>query len=273
MQVIKYKWENWEPFLSCRDDNNVFSKIRLMQSELCLRIGEKRCIGFFSEGKYRKCPNNTRTEYSWHCNSCRLEDDFFTCIQCDGSNCINDSRRSECAKERYYIYLAAFDSVLKVGVSQGYRLLERLVEQGADFGARIAEVTDGKNVRVMEQEIKNYLGITDRMKGSEKQKMIFCNPNKAAVNILNATKKLSRNGFSLGRIEIYDLRKYYNLQNVIAGPQKSDIKDGTKLSGRVVAAKGNILILRKGYDFFSANAHDLIGRDIYIDNHKGPITE
>ncbi len=262
MQVIKYRWENWEPTLICSNGSG-FSRIKLMNSEINLRVGEKRCIGFFKEGMHRACPNNARLAYGWHCNSCRLEDDFFTCIQCDGSSCINEDRRSECMKESYYIYLAAFDSVLKVGVSQSHRIIERLVEQGADFGAKVAEVTDGKAVRVMEQKIKNYLGITDRLKGSEKQKMIFCNPDTAALNMQKAIKKLVANG-DAGRVEIYDLRKHYNLQNVILNPRKADITDGMEISGKVVAAKGNVLIFSHGYSFFSVNAHDMIGRELCI---------
>lgn len=260
MQAIKYTWKNWEPFLVCKN-NDDFSRIKLVGSDLHMKIGEKRCIGFFREGVHIRCPNSTQIAYGWNCNACRMEDDFFACIQCDGSGCMNEDRRNECTKERYFVYLAAFDSVLKVGISQGHRFLERLVEQGADFGAKIYEVTDGKNVRIIEQKIKNYLGITDRMRGAEKQKLIFCNPNTAAINILKAIKRL-KNDFGINDVEIYDLRKYYNLQNVIMNPQKIDIGDGMEISGRVVAAKGNILIFSHGYNFFSVNAHDMIGREI-----------
>lgn len=262
MQVIKYKWENWKPVLVCKD-NGGFSRISLMGSDISLELGKKKCIGFFKEGTHFDCPNMTEISYGWHCNSCRIEDSFFTCIQCDGSSCLNEDRRNECMKEKYYVYLVAFGTMLKVGVSHERRLLERWVEQGADFGARVVEVTDGKSVRVMEQKIKNHLGITDRLSGKEKQKMIFCDPNVAASNILGAIKKL-KGSFSISRLEIYDMRKHYNLQNVITSPQKVDLSEGMKISGKVVAAKGNILILSSDYDFFSINAHDMIGREISI---------
>jgi len=236
-------------------------KMRLLFQDISLRFGEKRCIGFFKNGKHTPCPNNRKTKYENVCEDCQKEDDFFSCIKCNGSACINLKRREECKENNYYIYLAAFDSLLKVGISYEHRLLERLVEQGADFGAKIALVRDGKNARILEQKMKLFLNAKDRIRGREKHATLFGNPNNAVKKIYEAIDKL-KNNFNLLEPEIYDLRRYYKLQNVLMNPSILEIKDNLEVIGRIVAAKGNIMIFKNQNEFFSLDANSLIGRNI-----------
>ncbi|MBI2075765.1 MAG: DUF2797 domain-containing protein [Candidatus Aenigmarchaeota archaeon] len=261
MQITKYKWDNWEPHLVLKSGNET-RKIRLFGNHSFV-LGQKTCTGFFSGGKSYECPGKRKLDYGQQCNECKIRDLFALCMQCTGEKCINEKRRAECEKENYFIYLAAFDSLLKVGISYEYRFLERLVEQGADFGAKIGRVKDGLAVRDIEQKIMQNLDIVDRVRGAEKHKMLFCNPNTAAANISRAIAAL-RKDFSqyLIRPEIYDMRSYYRLHNVFLNPSAMAIKDNTELSGEIVAAKGNIFVLRKGGEFFSINAHEIIGREI-----------
>jgi len=95
-----------------------------------------------------------------------------------------------------------------VGISYERRILERLVEQGADMGAKIGIVQDGKLARIVEQKIRTELNICDRVTGNEKHNMLFGNPNTAAINIFNAYTKLRSNGLSdyLITPEIYNLQ-------------------------------------------------------------------
>ena len=259
MQILRYRWENFEPFFILGNGKNR-GRMRLLFQDISLRFGEKWCIGFFKNGKYNTCPNNRKTGYENMCEDCQKEDDFFPCIKCSGSACINLKRREECKENNYYIYLAAFDSLLKVGVSYEHRLLERLVEQGADFGAKIALVRDGKNARLLEQQMKLFLGARDRIRGKEKHATLFGNPNMAVATIYKAINKL-KNNFNLLEPEIYDLRRHYKLQNVSADPNLLEIKDNLEIIGRMVAAKGNILIFKNQNGFFSLDANYLIGRD------------
>ncbi len=261
MQIIKYKWENWRPHFILRDED-ALEKLALLGSDVSFHIGKKLCTGFVRDGKHSPCKNRRETEDM--CNECKLEDEYFFCIRCDGSECINRKKRDECKKNYYYIYLAAFGPLLKVGVSHEFRLLERLVEQGADFGAKIARVQDGKLVRAMEQEIKKEIKIADRITGEQKFSTLFGNPNVAVANIYRAISLLKTNGFAkhLSGPEVYDLREYYNLQNVMSQPQEMAVQEGLDIAGRVVSAKGNLIILQKEKMFFSVNAHRLVGREI-----------
>jgi len=261
VQIIKYRWENFQPVLIV--NNGRIGKIRLFDTDVRFSVGKKHCIGSFVKGKHQECPNSAEISYGNYCDECRLRDDFFLCVQCDGSECINKKRRSDCEEERYFIYLAAFDSLLKVGISLDRRIMLRLVEQGADFGAKVAAVKDGKAVRLVEQKIKKDLGIADRILGEEKYKRLFCDPNKAATELYKAIVKLRRS-FTQHLIypEIFDMRKYYKLQHVVMQPRSISIGDGTKINGKVVAAKGNIIILQDDTGFSAINAHRLIGREV-----------
>lgn len=260
MQILRYRWENFEPFFVLRDGENR-GRMRLLLQDISLRLGEKRCIGFFKKGKHNPCPNNSRTVYENVCEECQKEDDFFPCIKCSGSTCSNLKRRDGCKENNYFIYLAAFDSLLKIGISYEHRLLERLVEQGADFGAKIALVRDGKNARILEQRMKLFLNTKDRISGKEKHATLLGNPNNAVAKIYEAIDKL-KNNFALLEPEIYDLRRYYKLQNILADPNILKINDNLEIIGRMVAAKGNILIFKNHTGFFSIDANSLIGRSI-----------
>jgi hypothetical protein len=260
LQILRYRWENFEPFFILKDGENK-GKMKLLGQDISLRFGEKRCIGFFRNGGHNPCPNNIKTGYENICDGCQREDDFFPCIKCNGSTCMNSKRREECKKNNYYIYLAAFDSLLKVGISYEHRLIERLVEQGADFGAKIAFATDGKNARLLEQQMKMFLNAKDRICGKEKHATLFGNPNNAVSKIYEALDKL-KNNFNLIEPEIYDLRRHYKLQNILADPNILWIKDNLEITGKTVAAKGNILIIENHTGFFSIDANSLIGRNV-----------
>jgi len=265
MQIIKYSWHKLEPKLHLKGEETI--KISLFGRDINMKFMDKKCIGFF-DGKHNPCPDRKILEYGYNCSDCKKNDLFFRCMQCTGEECINEKRRDKCKEEEYYVYLAVFDSLIKVGISLDRRLLERLVEQGADFGAKILHVKDGKEVRLVERNIMNTLNITDRVRGNEKAERIFCNPNNAMKNlyrnIVNLKKILSE---QMKNVEIFDLRTHYKLTNVTLEPDNIRIKTGLELQGTVVAAKGNIVIIKQDDRFISFNAHEMIGREIVMNGN------
>lgn len=271
MQLVKYSWIGWEPFLLARQGDAVF-RLKLFQQDFSVTLGEKHCIGFLRDGRHAPCPENRKLDYGSNCSSCKLEDDFFMCMPCTGETCINAKRRDACREENYFIYLAAFDSVLKVGISFENRLQIRLVEQGADMAARIGYVRDGKDARSVEQWLMHHLKITDRMKGTDKHALLFGNPNNAAPRMLAALKALRKQAFDwlLEKPEIYDLRQYYRLERVLHQPSYLPLEDGKSIEGQVVAAKGNLIIFRTGQGFVAVNAHDMIGRKMAFTSGVSP---
>ena len=165
MQIVGYRWnsggvrnifhDSWEPQLIARN-NGGMERFSVLDRDVSIKLGERYCIGHFSDGRHVDCPKHEKITSGWHCDFCRRADDFFTCVQCSGE-CINDKQRKACRENTFFIYLAVFDSMLKVGISQEHRLYERLIEQGADFAAKIAYIKDGMVVRKIEQELKKSL--------------------------------------------------------------------------------------------------------------------
>ena len=262
MQIMKFKWDCalGEPFLFANDSGKI-SKIKLFDEHLSMKVGKKHCIGYYKNGRHVACLNSRVVDYERVCRECALNDDFFMCMKCTGEECINEPQRPSCIENGYFIYLAAFNSMLKVGMSYQFRIMERLIEQGADMGAKIAFVRDGKLARQVEQKISKELNIIDRVSGIDKQKMLFGNPNVASVNIFNAFAKLKTNGFANYLIspEIYNLQDTYRLSRVTQMPSPIDMKEGAEVRGEVIAAKGNIIIIRNESGLFSVNASKLLG--------------
>ncbi len=255
-QIVKYRWENWEPAFFLSDG----SKMPLFGQRLSMTVGEKKCIGYVKNGKRFKCPHENKTVYENVCDGCKKMDDYYFCMCCSGE-CLNPRKRGQCLKGRYVVYMAAFDSLLKIGISVEHRLMERLVEQGADFGTNLMTITDGKAVRKIEQKIRSSLEITDRICGKTKSSVIFGDPN-SSVHALNEKIKLLKVSFPDIDSEIFDLRKFYRLENVTETPVFIE-PPGNSFEGEVVAAKGNIIIINNG-SWQMANAHRFIGRDVTI---------
>ena len=261
MQILSYRWEKFKPFLKLKE-GNFEKKIELIGNDIYFQVEEKLCTGYTKNGKHFQCDKVVSNE--WKCNSCMMNDYFFMCIKCDGKDCKNEKRRDKCKKEDYFIYLSAFDSFLKIGISQGYRLIQRLVEQGADFGAKVAKVTDGKTVRKLEQEIGEKLSITDRVRGIVKQDKFFGNPNVSVKIIFDSISKLKNSEYSkyMTPVEVFDLRNYYNMDNVRTRPEIMRIENGSIIEGTVMAAKGNIIAIENKSGIFSINMHEMVGRKV-----------
>lgn len=264
MQMLKFNWYGGKPGFAFLEGGRI-QRMNTLGEKMNFMIGEKRCIGYFRSGKHVKCKEKREIDQGRHCNRCSLEDDFFLCMRCTGEQCINEKQRDSCKENKYFIYLAAFDSTIKVGISHNSRLMNRLIEQGADFGAKVAIVQDGKTVREIEQKMMKEAGVVDRMRGEQKHKNLFCDPNNAVAGIIKTIGVLRSNGFASHLIqpEIYDLREFYGLQHVHSQPEFMQIKTGMQLLGKVVAAKGNLLILQNG-GYKSLNAHHLIGRELNV---------
>jgi hypothetical protein len=248
MQVLKFSWDDKEPFFITDGQ-----PIQLFENEIHLKIGGKKCIGYRKNGNRVVCDNPT-DKYNWQCDECKNKDQYFNCVRCDGE-CINPPQRVACMRNNYSLYLAGFGSLLKVGISVGFRLEQRLMEQGADFGVKVLDVRDGKEVRKLEKRVSNILGVSDRLTGEQKAEQLLGDPNLCMKNINEALKKLNENGI-VSEPEIIDMRRFYRLENV-TNPEFLEIKQGMVLKGRCVSAKGNLLVLDGDK---VVNAHRMIGR-------------
>ncbi len=252
MQVIRFNWNrNWKPELLLSNQK----KMPLL-GPAKIYLGKKYCTGYY-DTEHHPCPEHVQLTSGRQCASCMEKDIFSNCLGCDGSECTNSQYREKCKNRDYVVYLAAFGDLLKVGISVKYRFKKRFVEQGADFAARIAEVKDGKKARVMEKDISEYLGITDRVWGRQKAELLLSDPNHSVEALRNAYQKLESE-FPLTPMKLYDLRSFYDLR-LKEKPMWLKIASGTRLKGDIVGAKGGLLFL-KGQSLRVLNAHRMIGR-------------
>jgi hypothetical protein len=259
MIISNFRWKNWEPQLIFRE-NEEEKHMPIMNQDLNLKIGGKFCIGYSKSGKYRHCPDSNEIDSGRQCSICKSLDENLPCVQCMGL-CTNMKQRKRCMSDSYSIYLASFGSLIKVGITQEFRLKQRLVEQGADFGAKITTLQDGRMIRVYEQRIKRYLGITDRVLGTQKHSHLFSDPKECIKGINGSIKKLNLSPLKeiMRDPEIFDMRSYYNLIDV--KPSFETVEKGLEINGRVICVKGNMIVIENG-SHKCIDGHALIGREI-----------
>ncbi len=247
--------------------NDKEHEIDLFSEPIDIEIGKLCCIGFRKNGKLFPCVNKNEIPSGWQCPDCIKKDDYAHCIRCDGSTCFNPEQRPGCMKNDYYIYLAAFGDLLKVGLSFKFRSLQRFVEQGADFAARIAHLKDGRVARKLEQHIAKTLNTIDRVKGTQKFDQLFKDPCESMKNITNAIDMLKENNINyLIEPEIEDLRAFYRLENIKHHPEHMEISSGVRMKGQVIACKGNLIFLENEKGTFAINSHRLVGRMVKVNN-------
>lgn len=285
-QIAGFKWKkldgDWQPLLLLANgqDGDGLARLGLWNGGINIKLGRKICAGYFSGGRHFKCPEAVEVGLASTCSACRQRDDWFGCIQCSGelskqtdifgesksvpSICKNPKQRDGCAKNRYWLYLAAFDRQLKVGVSHERRFFERLIEQGADFGCRLGIVQDGWHARALEQKVARHLELPDKIDGATKQALLFGEPNRSIASIATAITKLKDGRLFDVRPEIFDFRKHYRLSNVLIRPRPVQLMAGVRLVGDVLATKGNIVVMQTAAGTISFDAQRLVGYDVEV---------
>ncbi len=259
MRVISFKWKNFEPIIVFDDGR----KLPLFDQYLHFKLGKRYCIGYYKNGKRHPCPENNEVRHGYQCELCKRLDENLPCVQCVGI-CRNPKRRPKCMKETYYLYLAVFGSMLKVGISIEHRIRQRLVEQGADFGVRLFTITDGALARIEEQKIRKYLNIVDRVNGNEKHRHLNGNDDES-INIIKKAIELLKKKYNFSPT-ICDLRHYYRIKDIKT--KFINLDEGTVIKGKVISVKGNLIVLENNNIGF--NVHQLIGREI-IPLNNSPI--
>jgi hypothetical protein len=149
----------------------------------------------------------------------------------------------DCYQE-HAIYLAAFAPVtFKVGVTKRDDPTERLREQGADRGAIIRYVDDGRIAREIEAEIAREIG--DRVRVPTKIEGLNASVDVDAWHsLLDAYDPIATHGFE------YDL-----------GLTDQPVHE-TLASGTVRGTKGRILLLDHAGSTYAVDMRDLVGYDV-----------
>lgn len=203
--------------------------------DLVYRLGERRCAGTIDGAEHIPC----RAGDAPYCES---HDSTWICALCTGT-CLKPEM--DCYRE-HAIYLAAFaPSTFKVGVTGRSDPRVRLREQGADRGAIVRRVENGRIAREIEADIAATTPVPDAVTVSTKiDGMGRTVDENAWKRLLSGFEPESTHRFDYG----FDLD---------SAPIAETIAAGT-----VLGTKGRILVLERTGDRFAVDLRSLVGYEI-----------
>jgi hypothetical protein len=202
-------------------------------AELAYGLGERHCAGVRDGGTHERCPNEGVPYCDRHTGR-------WACARCTGE-C--DRPLSTC-REEHAVYLAAFaPAMFKVGVTRSWRLETRLREQGADRGAHLRTVADGRTARRIEADIATDVG--DRVRVRAKRRGLAQSVDESAWAEL------------LARFDPIDTFAF------AYGLDLAERPVGERLaSGRVRGTKGRVLVLERAGSNYAVDMRDLVGYEL-----------
>lgn len=238
MQIVGYDAADGGLSVSTADGSAVSADDLIYQpldpgTELEYTLGERHCAGTIHDGKHYPCDNQ-------HAPYCSDHQQTWVCAICTGT-CLKDEM--DCFDE-HAVYLAAFaPETFKVGVTKRWRLETRLREQGADRGAHIRTVANGRIARELEAEIAET--IPDRIRVPTKQAGLGQSVDMAAWDDLCD---------SFEPIEQFEFE--YGLR-LDSQPVPETIATGT-----VRGTKGRLVILDRGGTTYAVDMRALVGYEV-----------
>lgn len=167
LHVLDFSWEGFEPSLTVFDSRDQkVSEFDLEDIDF-LASKKRTCIGYFDDdGVYVPCPKKAPVDKYAQCPDCSDESflprEHQECVfepKCDGEICGLDFCRRE-----HVLYVAFYDTRMKIGMSSTRRVERRLIEQGADAFAIIGKYATRKKAREAENSISARLGIPQWLK-------------------------------------------------------------------------------------------------------------
>lgn len=201
--------------------------------ELGYGLGERHCAGVRDGESHEPCRNESAPYCDRHTSR-------WACARCTG-DC---DRPLPTCREEHAVYLAAFaPEIFKVGVTRSWRLETRLREQGADRGAHLRTVDDGRVARRIEADIATDVG--DRVRVRTKRRGLGQELDVSAwTDLLAGFDPIDRFEFGYG----LDLT-----ERPVAE---------TLASGRVQGTKGRILVLERARSGYAVDLRDLVGHEL-----------
>ncbi|TFG07111.1 DUF2797 domain-containing protein [Candidatus Thorarchaeota archaeon] len=238
-------------------------------------VGPRRCIGYRDgKGRLQKCPERSFVKRGQkRCGPCSAMDLYDECVFCDGSICrASPERRDHCRNTNYSVYAVVFgDGTLKVGVSVRNRLLTRWLEQGADFGAVLAEIQDGKIARRIEHRLSQDKNAAKAVRFGRKVDALTTTMDLAEaerrVQAIHDNAVLSGiigvSGSEQRDLGVESLDPYYGLPKIESVPgiwPEGRVKlQGQQVLGEVIGMKGPLLVVETGRIVTAINLKKLVG--------------
>lgn len=241
MQIVGYETapggETDSAALVLATDGDVHREPLRTGDELDYALGERHCVGSVegtgNDASHEAC-DRPSAPY------CDVHTSRWPCARCTGGCDLP----IEACREEHAIYLAAFaPDVFKVGVTRSWRLETRLREQGADRGAHLRTVKDGRVAREIEAEIAVDVG--DRVRVPTKVSGLGEAVDDAAWDALLAAYE---------PVDTFEFDYELDLQERPMGE--------TMASGTVVGPKGRVLVLERAGSSYAVDLRDLVGYEV-----------
>lgn len=229
MQLVGYD-RTPEPALVVADDGAIDRVPLEPGTTIEFGLGERTCGGTVEGDTHRSCD---RPAAPW----CDVHTETWICARCRGT-CLKDEM--DCY-DPHVVYLAivAPDAV-KVGVTKAHRFERRIHEQGADRGAVIHEVENGRIAREIEAELGRDL--PERIRTAQKLRGLRRSIDEAAWTALVG---------EYDPIRVHEPTYELDLET-------QPIPE-TLATGRIVGTKGRLVVLERGDSLYATDLRDLVG--------------
>jgi hypothetical protein len=157
--AVDFEWRGFKPALICVDRSTREALDIDLRHVDYIISSQKMCVGHFEDGQYEACPDKAAVTRFVQCEACAEE--FFIpyqeCVfepKCDGERCDMDFCRRE-----HVLYLAFYNTRVKIGMTSSRRVDKRLVEQGADAFALIGAFPSRLRAREAEKKLSSEFRI------------------------------------------------------------------------------------------------------------------
>ena len=238
MQVVGYdtgEGGDREPALLVAREGVVEREPLPAGRDLSYTLGERRCAGAVDGTDHHACENPTAPYCDRHRST-------WVCAKCTGT-CLK--AEMDCHAE-HAVYLAAFaPATFKVGVTRRPRLETRLREQGADRGALLRTVANGRIAREIEAELAVKTPLPDAVRVARKVEGMGHDVDADAWGRL-------LDGFDVA--ERFDLEYGLDLERAPVAE--------TLASGAVRGTKGRVLVLERKGGAFAVDMRRLVGYEL-----------
>jgi len=231
--TIRFYSGEGKPFIFCRSGENV-EKLELSGFENILFTSKLSCIGYKTPEGYRECQNlaiNTR-----QCPTCLARDmsRAYTIGDFSGYPRLYE----EAKKEEYALYMAGFgEDIIKCGITRKERFLERMREQGADFGCIICVFVGPDDVYSAEANVQSRFQFANSVRMAQKMRRLHFDRG-AAMEAFRSSVEMVRSSCVLPDFSpsILDFSSNY--------PKLKSVKETDSILGRILGAKGEILLFK-----------------------------
>lgn len=237
------------PTILCREETGI-AQLELSGEEDISFSERRSCIGYRAPDGYHACPNGAINIKQ--CPMCANLDmaRAFTVGDFTGYPELYEQAK----KEKYALYLAGFgEDIVKCGVTRKERFPERMREQGADFGCVVAEFVGPDKIYDAEHAIQSRFDFANSVRLEQKMRRLMFDHSMASQNFRSSVELVASSGAVPDFTpEIFDFAPHY--------PRISDIHRADSILGRILGAKGEILIFRsQGGREFAMNMRKPVG--------------